>query len=256
MKPEHLSAEITTAELRQILADGSAFVFDARPPPEYAISHIPGSLNVGPKPGVGLAHYVADVTEIERIMPDKTVAIVLYSNGPSCEQSHRLAEELLTAGFIDVRRYQLGIPTWRALVGLTQIELDGARYVFAGDKTAVWVDARRPEEFVMGSLPGAVNVIDKEDVVKAKTDQRFPMYDHNTRMIVFGKDGKQAQAVAEAIVRNAFHNVSFFGEVMEEPSFIAEVARGTHDQYTATVLTCQATVIWSYPALSLATAVY
>ena len=67
---------------------------------------------------------------------------MLYCNGPFCGKSKRLSEELLDAGFSNVRRYQLGIPTWRALVGVTQIELDGARYVFDGDKTAVWVDAR------------------------------------------------------------------------------------------------------------------
>jgi rhodanese-related sulfurtransferase len=115
-----------------------------------------------------------------------------------------------------VRRYQLGIPTWRALVGLTQIEVDGARYVFADDKTAVWVDARSVEQFAAGSLEGAVNMIDKEDVAKARDDKRLPMQDHNTRIIVFGADGEQARAVAGEIAKIAFHNVSFFGGTVEE----------------------------------------
>jgi hypothetical protein len=38
--------EISTSELRGILAERSATVFDARPFLEYAISHIPGALNV------------------------------------------------------------------------------------------------------------------------------------------------------------------------------------------------------------------
>jgi len=99
---------------------------------------------------------------------------------------------------------------------LTQIELDGARYVFEGDKTAVWVDARSPEEFAAGSLPGAVNMIDKEDVVKAKDDGRLPMQDHNTRIIVFGKEGIHARMVAAEIAKNAFHNLSFFNGTVEE----------------------------------------
>ena len=41
-EPNQKTAEISTDELRRILADGSAVVFDARPPKEYAISHIPG----------------------------------------------------------------------------------------------------------------------------------------------------------------------------------------------------------------------
>jgi len=85
-----------------------------------------------------------------------------------------------------------------------------------GDKTAVWVDARSPEEFAAGSLPGAVNMIDKEDVAKAKEDGRLPMQDHNTRIIVFGKDGEQARIVAAEIAKNAFHNVAFHNSVFDE----------------------------------------
>jgi hypothetical protein len=40
------AAEISVSELRGILAERSATVFDARPFLEYAISHIPGALNV------------------------------------------------------------------------------------------------------------------------------------------------------------------------------------------------------------------
>jgi rhodanese-related sulfurtransferase len=115
-----------------------------------------------------------------------------------------------------VRRYQLGVPTWRALVGVTQIELDGARYVFEGDKTAVWIDARSANEYTANTLPGAVNMIDKVDVVKAKDDGRLPMQDHNTRIIVFGADGEQARMVATEIAKNAFHNVMFFDGPFEE----------------------------------------
>lgn len=50
MEQEQKTTEVTTAALRQILADRSVFVFDARPHLEYSISHIPGALNVAPKP--------------------------------------------------------------------------------------------------------------------------------------------------------------------------------------------------------------
>jgi hypothetical protein len=36
------------------------------------------------------------------------------------------------------------------------------------------------------------------------------MEDHNTRIVVFGRDAAQARALAEAIVREAFHNVAYF----------------------------------------------
>jgi rhodanese-related sulfurtransferase len=215
METGQQTPEVSTEELRQILNGGNAYVFDARPHLEYAISHIPGALNVAPKPGVPASLYVSDVAEIGRIVPDQEAAIVLYCNGPFCGKSKRLSEELLQAGYTNVRRYQLGAPTWRALVGTMQIELDGARYVLEGDRTAVFVDARSAEQFVGRSLPGARN-IQLAQVEAAKDDGRLPMEDHNTRIIVFGSSAAEARSVAEAIGRNAFHNVAFLAEGFAE----------------------------------------
>jgi rhodanese-related sulfurtransferase len=99
---------------------------------------------------------------------------------------------------------------WGALVGVTEIQLAGLLYVLKDDKTAVFLDARSPEEFKAGTIPGAKS-LQLADVKKAKDDGRLPMEDHNTRIIVFGRDGTQARAVTEAIAKEAFHNVSFFG---------------------------------------------
>ena len=167
------TAEVSTDELRRILADKSATVFDARPHMEYATSHIPGALNVAPKAGVPMSLYVSDVNEIGRILNEnKAAAIVLYCNGPFCGKSKRLAEELTAAGYSNVRRYQLGAPVWRALVGLMQIEPDGIRYVRESDKTAVFFDARSADEFAAGTLAGARH-LPKSEVVKAKDDGRL-----------------------------------------------------------------------------------
>lgn len=203
--------EVSTSDLRNILAEKSATVFDARPLMEYSMSHIPGAVNVSEKPGVPISLYVSDVTEVGRVVGNnRSAPIVLYCNGPFCGKSKRLSEELIAAGYTNVRRYQLGIPTWRALVGVTEIELAGLLYVLRDDKTAVFLDARSPEEFKAGTIPGAKS-LPLADVKKAKDDGRLPMEDHNTRIIVFGKDGAQARAATEAIAKEAFHNVSYFG---------------------------------------------
>jgi len=60
------------------------------------------------------------------------------------------------------------------------------------------------------------------EVKAAKDDGRLPMEDHNTRIIVFGQDGAQAKAVAEAITQEAFHNVAYFGGTFE--TLIQQVA--------------------------------
>jgi Rhodanese-like domain len=64
-EPSPKTAEISTGEMRRVLADDNATVFDVRATHEFAISHIPGAVNVSQKPGTSKALYVSDVAEIE-----------------------------------------------------------------------------------------------------------------------------------------------------------------------------------------------
>jgi rhodanese-related sulfurtransferase len=223
-EPDQKTQEVSTSQLRQILADGSAVVLDARPRREYAVSHIPGAVNVAPRPGLPPHLYVSDVAEVGRLLNGaRDRPLVLYCNGPSCGKSRRLAAELLTAGFTNVRRYQLGASGWRAFGGAMRTLPEALPYL-AGDRTAVWIDARESATFARGSLSGARNLPrsglrpgkDQGVMREAKDDGRLPMEDHNTRIIVFGADGQDARAVAEAIAGEAFHNVSFLAEPFDE----------------------------------------
>src|SRR5438046_4561481 len=167
------TAEVSTDDLKLILQTGSAVAFDARPFNEFAMSHIPGAVNVAPKPGLPPSLYTSDVAEVGRLLSNNTKqAIVLYCNGPFCGKSKRLATDLLAAGYTNVRRYQLGMPVWRALVGTAQIELDGIEYVYRNDRTAWFVDARSATDFRTGSLRGAHN-IPLAEVLAAKDDGRL-----------------------------------------------------------------------------------
>lgn len=210
---------ISTEEMEKVIGSADVVVLDTRPRLEWAISHIPTALNVAPKPGTPMSLYVSDVAEIDRlVVGNKRKPLVLYCNGPFCGKSARLADELAAAGYTDVRRYQLGAPVWRALGKVMVIEPEGVRYVVAGDRTAVLIDTREPAEFAAGSVAGARNIArsrvlpgkDVGEVKDAKDDGRLPMNDHNTRIIVFGRDREQARYVAEAIAREAFHNVTYF----------------------------------------------
>lgn len=216
--------DLSTRELLQAVVSG-ATLLDARPRKEYAISHIPGALNVAPKRGMPAHRYISDVAEIGRLLNgDKTKPLVLYCNGPTCGKSRRLAEELVNEGYTSVQRYQLGAPGWRLFGGAAQT-LPEALPHLALDRTAVWVDARRPEAFANGSIPGARNIPavqlgsrrETGVMLAAKKDGRLPMEDHNARIIVFGSTAAEARAVADAVFGETFHNVSFvaepFGEV-------------------------------------------
>lgn len=201
-EPNQKTPEVSTEEVRRILADGSAIVVDSRSRAQFVAGHIPGARNVD-------APRSESVAAFERLVGgDKSKPLVLYCNGPFCQASRQLSEQLVGAGFTNVRRYQLGIPVWRALGGVTEIELDGIVRIFNVDRTAVFLDGRTTEEFSAGSLPGARNI----QVGTAKFE-RHPFLrseDFNTRIVVFGRDSGQARALAEAIVRVARHNVSYF----------------------------------------------
>ena len=227
--------EISTSDLQRILSEGSATVFDTRPFREFAVSHIPGARNLSAKPGVAISLYVSDAAEVGRAVGgDKNAAVVLYCNGPFCGKSKRLAEELLAAGHTNVRRYQLGIPVWRALGGVTEIEPEGLSYVLRGDATAVVIDTREPPAYRAATIPGARNlprsgVLDGKDVgevKRAKDDGRLPMEDHNTRLIVVGRNPAEARYVADALAREAFHNVAYFPGTFEQALAAAKGERG------------------------------
>ena len=212
------TADVSTNDLRKIIKDRTALLLDARPPMEFAVSHIPGAANVAPQPGRPAHLYISDVAEVGRLLKGtKNRPIILYCNGPFCGKSKRLAADLSEAGYTNVRRYQLGAPGWRTLAGSAmQTELGALPYIQL-DKTAVWIDARPPTDFSRATLPTSRNIPstglkpgkDQGVMKEAKDDGRLPMDDHNTRIIVFGRDGQDAQAVADAIAGEAFHNVSF-----------------------------------------------
>ena len=162
-EPGQLTSEISTEELKKILSTGSEPVLDVRSATEYAIAHIPGSLNL----------YEKEVERVVQLFPDKAAQFVLYCNGPYCGKSKRLSEQLVKLGYTGVRRYQLGLPVWRALGNTVQTDLEGFRYVIAKDKTAVFVDARAAPEFAKETVPGAVNIHTGE-AEKANEDGRLP----------------------------------------------------------------------------------
>ena len=197
--------EVTTEEVQRILAGKSEPLLDVRSAQEYAIGHIPGSINL----------YEKEVERITHAYPDKATRMVLYCNGPFCGKSKRLSEQLLKLGYSGVKRYQLGLPVWRALGNTVQTDLAGFMYVFKGDKTAVYVDARSPSEFVKGSVPGAVNV-QAGEAEKANEDGRLPHKDKGTRVIVFAANVTEARRVAEEIARKAYWNSSYFGGTFAE----------------------------------------
>jgi rhodanese-related sulfurtransferase len=198
------TGEVNTEQMRRILVDGSAIVLDTRARAQFDAGHIPGAHVLDAAPD-------AQVTAVLQLIGgDKGKALVLYCNGPYCQASRQLAGRLVEAGFGNVRRYQLGMPVWRALGGPTAVELGGVKRVFGHDETAVFIDARSASEFAAGSLPKAKSV-PVEDVVSGKLKKiELPEDDFNRRVVLFGRDAAQAHQLAEVLSKRPWHNVAYF----------------------------------------------
>jgi rhodanese-related sulfurtransferase len=209
-EPDPTTPEVSTDELLRILAEGKVPVLDVRSEQEYAIAHIPGSRNL----------YERELDQVVAAYPDPATPLVFYCNGPYCGKSKRLSEQLVKRGYTAIRRYQLGLPVWRALGHTVQTDIAGVRYILAGDRSAVWVDARPKAAFTRGSLPRAVN-IGPGEAEAANEDGRLPYRDKGTRVIVFGDSAPQARSVAEEIARKAYWNSSYFGGTFRDLAGLA-----------------------------------
>ena len=161
-------------------------------------------------PGVAPSLYISDAAEVERLVAGKKdSSLVLYCNGIHCGKSKRLADDLLTAGFTSVRRYQLGIPVWRALGGVCVIEASALRRLAEDDRTAVFLDAREPQEFAAGTAAGARSLPasrlgpakDTGEVKAAKDDGRLPMEDHNDELNLIAPLGEAMPSLRRALAR-------------------------------------------------------
>jgi rhodanese-related sulfurtransferase len=205
-----VTPELSSNELQRILDEKTIPVLDVRSAEEYALAHIPGSRNF----------YEKEVEQVLKAYPDRATSLVFYCNGPYCGKSKRLSEQLKSKGYSRIRRYQLGLPVWRALGHTVQTDLPAVRYILNGDRTAVWVDARRSDVFAKGSLPGAVN-IEAGQAEAANEDGRLPRKDKGTRVIVFADDPAQARVVAEEIAHKAYWNSSYFGGRFADLSAVA-----------------------------------
>ena len=193
------TAEVSTADVRRILNDGSAVLIDSRKRAEFVAGHIAG------------ARSGSSVDEISALTGgDKSKALVLYCNGQNCQASRTLSEQLLNAGFTNVKRYQLGIPMWRALNGPVEIELEGVLRIYKVDQTARFFDARSAADFAKVNLPGTHNVPADQLAANGLRKAPMPSEDFNTRIILFGRDGAQARQLADAVLKTAMQNVSYF----------------------------------------------
>lgn len=93
---------VSREELAGRMREGLVTVIDVRPADEFALSHLPGAVNV-------------PLAELESRLPALQAdrEIVAYCRGPWCVMSFEAVAELRRRGF-NARRLEDGLPEWKA----------------------------------------------------------------------------------------------------------------------------------------------
>jgi rhodanese-related sulfurtransferase len=90
--------------LWQKIENGDEFVLvDALAPMAYAMSHLPGAINITPE-------WIDD--RARRRIPDRNTEIVVYCADPECDASTTVAKRLIELGYTNVLHYAAGKRDW------------------------------------------------------------------------------------------------------------------------------------------------
>jgi rhodanese-related sulfurtransferase len=99
-----MSNEITLAQLQLEMASSAPPVLvEILPEEHFTSGHLPRALNL-PLPEVP--------TRARELLPDRSVPIVVYCAGPTCNNSHVAERALRGAGYGNVRVYRGGKSEW------------------------------------------------------------------------------------------------------------------------------------------------
>ncbi len=97
-------------EVQQLVQDGSAFFFDARPREDYGAGHIDGAM---PLPVKEIETAFAEIAPM--LTPD--MHLVVYCSGKECDESLQLGVFLKQQGLNNVSIYVGGYADWSARTG-------------------------------------------------------------------------------------------------------------------------------------------
>lgn len=196
--------EIGVPVVEAILKNDSALLMDARPRSKYLAATIPGAL------------YMND-TQLDKLAgrfpSDKSTPVVPFCGGYNCSKSHKVANMLLAQGYTNVRVFAGGLPAWKKAdmpttaspkkaaptvanaqppvfvdgvkLGLDEGTVDGEWLsAFLVDNkrpdNVVLIDVRPAEDFAIGHLKGAKNVV-AEELNATQLQEQLP----NNKVVIF-----------------------------------------------------------------------
>ncbi len=102
---------VSAKDLQEMISHDEVVIIDVRPPDEYAMGHLPGSINIPFKELMGRANDLIGAKEV-----------IAYCRGPYCLLSYD-AVAMLRAMGQPARRLEDGFPEWQ--VGRNPVERNG-----------------------------------------------------------------------------------------------------------------------------------
>ena len=92
-----------------------------------------------------------------------------------------------------------------------QISMEEAVKMMKDEKNYIILDARRPDEFAEGHIPGAINVPNEE----IGTVEIAELPDKSQLILVYCRSGRRSKEASEKLVKLGYTNIVEFGGIQD-----------------------------------------
>ena len=96
-------------------------------------------------------------------------------------------------------------------LGYRQISMDEAVKMMKDEKNYIILDARRPDEYAEGHIPGAINVPNEE----IGTAEIAELPDKSQLILVYCRSGRRSKEASEKLVKLGYTNIVEFGGILD-----------------------------------------
>ena len=96
-------------------------------------------------------------------------------------------------------------------LGYRQITMDEAVKMMKDEKNYIILDARRPDEYAEGHIPGAINVPNEE----IGTAEIAELPDKSQLILVYCRSGRRSKEASEKLVKLGYTNIVEFGGIQD-----------------------------------------
>jgi rhodanese-related sulfurtransferase len=95
--------------------------------------------------------------------------------------------------------------------GFRQISMNEAVKMMKDEKNYIILDARRPDEFAEGHIPGAINIPNEE----IGTTDIAELPNKSQLILVYCRSGRRSKEASEKLVKLGYTNIVEFGGILD-----------------------------------------